>query len=217
MGNRLFTNNARSTLASGISDVATTLSVATGEGALFASPSGGDWQDITLDDGVNIEIVHLTARSGDTLTVTRAQEGTTGVAFSTGAKVEARFTAGAASDLQPKAGQPYVMGTTYNGKPAASVLLLRHVIPTGITVTLAAAMAGSQGKAGTAATAQTDFDVQKNGASVGTIRFAAAGTVPTFIMASQTSLAAGDSIDIVAPGTQDATLADIGLTIFGTR
>lgn len=216
MGNRLFTNNARSTLASGISNVATTIAVATGEGALFASPSGGDWQDITLDDGVNIEIVHLTARSGDTLTVTRAQEGTTGVAFSTGAKVEARFTAGAAQSMVP-AVQPFDVHAFYPGVPTASAKVLR--VPVARAVSFPANFGGSYAKASVAATGSTVFDVQKNGSSIGSITFAAAASTATFVTAggAAQSLAVGDVLSIIAPGTADATLADVGFVLAGTR
>lgn len=91
----LFTNNAQSTLASGISNSDTSIVVATGQGTLFPSPSGGNTFRATLvraSDGA-IEIVDVTARSTDTLTVTRAQEGTTGLAFVTGDRIECRITA----------------------------------------------------------------------------------------------------------------------------
>lgn len=90
----LYKNNATSTLASGISDVATSLTFATGEGAKFASPSFGTWQTLTLESAGVIEIVKMTARSGDVATVVRAQESTTAVSWLTGATVEARLTAG---------------------------------------------------------------------------------------------------------------------------
>jgi hypothetical protein len=113
----------------------------------------------------------------------------------------------------------------YPGVPSASVLCFLVAAPSGIaTVTYAAAMAGSSGKALVAATAQTDFDVRKNattaanGTSVGTIRFAAAGTVPTFIAASPFSLTGGtDWLTVWAPATPDATLADIGFSLYATR
>ena len=92
MAVRLFTNNAKSTLASGITDVATSLTVASGEGALFPNPSGGDFFMVTLDDGTNIEIVKVTARATDVFTIVRAQEGTPGTAFLAGDKVELRTT-----------------------------------------------------------------------------------------------------------------------------
>lgn len=90
----LYTNNATSALASAITNVATSLSVTTGQGALFPSPSGGDFFYATLVSGSTKEIVKVTARSTDTFTVTRAQEGTTAAAFSAGATVELRMTAG---------------------------------------------------------------------------------------------------------------------------
>ena len=81
------TNRAYSTLASGVSDSDTSWTLATGEGARF--PSSGNFP-VTCED----EIVLCTARSGDVLTVTRAQEGTAAVAHSSGKAVELRITAG---------------------------------------------------------------------------------------------------------------------------
>jgi len=89
----LFANNAASTLASSILAGDLSLTVATGEGALFPSPSGGDYFHATLDDGVNIEIVRVTARSSDTLTIVRAQQGTAAAGFGAGTAVQIRITA----------------------------------------------------------------------------------------------------------------------------
>lgn len=77
-----FANNASALLAATITSGATTIQVASGFGALFPSPTGGDFFYATLeDDSGNIEIVKCTARSGDNLTVVRAQDGTTAQAF----------------------------------------------------------------------------------------------------------------------------------------
>ena len=86
-------NRAVSTLASGISDSDLSLTVAAGEGAKFPQPGNGF--HITIED----EILKCTARSGDTLTVTRAQEGTGAAAHSAGKAVELRITAKLISDL----------------------------------------------------------------------------------------------------------------------
>ena len=80
-------NRAISALAADITDIATSLTVTAGEGAKF--PSAGDF-NITIED----EILKCTARSTDTLTVTRAQEGTTAAAHVAGKAVELRITAG---------------------------------------------------------------------------------------------------------------------------
>ncbi|PTM61906.1 pyocin knob domain-containing protein [Phreatobacter oligotrophus] len=96
----VFKNNATSTLATSITTGSTTITVQSGDAALFPSPTGGDWAPITVVDGSgNIEVMRCTARSGANLTVTRAQEGTTAKAFSSGARVDHRLTAGALSDI----------------------------------------------------------------------------------------------------------------------
>jgi len=94
MAQALFTNNAFSLLASGISDADTAVSVTGGEGALFPNPTGGDYFYATLiDTSNNLEIVKCTARSTDALTIVREQESTTGRAFVAGDRIELRLTA----------------------------------------------------------------------------------------------------------------------------
>jgi len=76
----LFTNNAQTTLASPITAGATTCTLATGQGAKFPSPSTGQVFTLTFNDaatGLLSEICLCTARSADTLTIIRGQEGTT--------------------------------------------------------------------------------------------------------------------------------------------
>ncbi|EPF0568806.1 gp53-like domain-containing protein [Yersinia enterocolitica] len=76
----LSANNASTVLSAGISASATTLTVNTGTGGLFPSPvSGTSFFKLTLIDaatGTLTEIVHVTARTGDTMTIVRGQEGT---------------------------------------------------------------------------------------------------------------------------------------------
>lgn len=87
-------NNASSTLASSISNSATSITVASSGGSLFPTLSGSDYFYATLVDSANtIEIVKVTARSGDVMTVVRAQEGTSASAYIGGDKFELRPTA----------------------------------------------------------------------------------------------------------------------------
>jgi hypothetical protein len=97
----LFTNNATTTLASSITSGATSLTVATGKGALFPTITGTDYTMCTLQNiaGTTTEIVKVTARSGDVFTIVRAQEGTTASAFASGDKFELRVTAGEMTNL----------------------------------------------------------------------------------------------------------------------
>lgn len=151
----LFTNNASTTLASGITAVATSITVATGQGSLFPNPSAPDFFYATLANASNVlEIVKCTARSGDTLTVTRAQEGTTATAYSTGDKIELRPTA---AGLSWKVDQDYA-GTlsgnlTFSGTHTVSgtTALNGTLSGTGLTNYLAspAAIGGTTAAAGT--------------------------------------------------------------------
>ena len=88
-----FANNAKSTLASGITAVATSLTIQAGKGALFPSTSGGVTYYCTLENSSAVkEIVKVTTKATDTFTVVRAQQGTTGTAFSAGDEFSLRLT-----------------------------------------------------------------------------------------------------------------------------
>ena len=97
--------------------------------------------------------------------------------------------------------------------PGASEVLLRTVVAR--RARLKVDLAGSQGIAGVAAIAQTDFDVRHDGASVGTIRFAASESIAAFIAASETILEPGDLFEVIAPASPDATFADLAITLAG--
>jgi hypothetical protein len=107
-----------------------------------------------------------------------------------------------------------VTGTFVNGKPTANLVLQRYVFAA--AVTFPAGLAGSQGTAGTGATAMATFEVEKNGVNVGTMVFAAAATTATFAMTSPTTFSAGDVLTLVAPAVPDTTLANLAWTFMGT-
>jgi hypothetical protein len=99
---QLAANLAATTLASNISNVATTATVAAGTGTLFPSPSAAQYFAITFVDaatGLVREIAYCTARTGDVLTIVRGQEGTTAVGWSAGDKVQNLFTAGSFTNV----------------------------------------------------------------------------------------------------------------------
>jgi hypothetical protein len=94
MAQQKFTNNAVATLSASINSTATTITVASGQGALFPSLSAGDYFYATIiDSSNNIEIVKITARATDSLTAVRAQESTTGRSFIGGDNISLRVTA----------------------------------------------------------------------------------------------------------------------------
>ena len=110
---------------------------------------------------------------------------------------------------------PYLLSFDAPGAPTASMIVFHHVFTQ--AVTFVASLTDSYVKAGTAATAQTDFDLKKNGSSIGTVRFAAAGTTASYVSISSSSWVAGDILTLVAPASPDATIADIWGTLVGVR
>lgn len=94
---RLYVNNYSSTLVSAITDTDTGFTVTNDTG--LPALSGGDTFTLTLAQGGTIEIVEVTAKTGTALTVTRAQESTTAVAWPAGTVVSLRATAASFSGI----------------------------------------------------------------------------------------------------------------------
>ena len=100
MSRAQLSNNAVTTLASAVVSTSTTsLVLASGSGSLF--PSSGYFPVTLLDSSGNLEIVKCVSRSGDVLTVTRAQEGTTARTFASGSRVSLNVTAAVLNELAP--------------------------------------------------------------------------------------------------------------------
>lgn len=107
---------------------------------------------------------------------------------------------------------PYDLACQITGKPDASAIVLNFVAPRAFSLLAS----GQQGKAGVAATAETDFLVSVNSTLKATLRFAAAGTAISVVGGTQTNIAIGDVVEITAPVVPDATLADISFTLAAT-
>lgn len=112
-------NFVRGTLASSITTSSTTLTLSA---AVFPALTGSNYCMAVLQSATNrntCEIIKVTAVNGTALTVARAQEGTTAMAFNAGDLCELRMTAGA---LQPALDHkdivashvPSIAGTDYN-------------------------------------------------------------------------------------------------------
>lgn len=101
---QLFTNNASALLVEDLLVAATTVNLGPGDGEQFPLPDGGDPDSFSIlslqDDSGNIEIVKMTERTGDVLTIERGQESTTPAGFATGSRIELRLTAGALSGFK---------------------------------------------------------------------------------------------------------------------
>lgn len=92
------TNNAETTLAGSVSEGSTTVLLAPGSGQKFPQLVAGEFFPMTLVKTVGgaaaREIVYATARSVDSCTVLRAQEGTIALSFAAGDYAGCHLTAG---------------------------------------------------------------------------------------------------------------------------
>lgn len=91
MANILYANNAVGTLASGMTNVQTTLTLNPGFASLFPSPTPPQIFYVTITDAATQtlkEIVKVTAVSGNIFSIVRAQDGTTALSWNTNDIVE---------------------------------------------------------------------------------------------------------------------------------
>jgi len=103
-------NDCASTLAAGITDSGTTLTIQTADTAKFPiinqGGSGTDYTYLTLEDAaLNVEIVKVTRHDNgsSSITIARAQEGTVARAWQAGDSVALRLTAGVVTDAFARA------------------------------------------------------------------------------------------------------------------
>ena len=107
---QLFTNNATTTLAAGISPFDTVITLK--DASRFPTPAANQFFTATIDNGVDVEIIEVTSRVGNSfLGVTRALESTNASYFSEGARVELRVTAGYLASVEDLKNQPPGSGT----------------------------------------------------------------------------------------------------------
>lgn len=100
------------------------------------------------------------------------------------------------------------------GIPSASEVVLSHVFP--FAVDLGVDFAGAQAVADANATADTIFDVQIGGLSVGSVTYLAGTKVGVFSSSGvDISTVAADHLTVVAPATPDATLSGPSFTFYG--
>jgi hypothetical protein len=91
-------NNAKTTINGAINGVTTSITLATGGGA--AMPAAPFWATLFEDDPDINEIVLVTSKASDTMTVTRGQQSTGASAWDNGANFQVLLTAASFTDIQ---------------------------------------------------------------------------------------------------------------------
>ena len=93
-----FANLASSTLASSLSNTATSISVTSSSS--FPTLGSGDYFYASIGEGSGSEIVKVTGVSSNTFTVVRGQDGTSAQNWSSGSVIALRVVAAALDDIQ---------------------------------------------------------------------------------------------------------------------
>lgn len=199
MARIVYANNAESTLAGAISTSATSISVQSGDGAKFPVLTNGDWSQLTLVKLVagvpTREIVKMTGKTGDVLTVVRAQEGTTGLTFNGGDRVEMRVTASGLNGMATSDAPAFTGQAQMNGGTTSLAALLVNAAE---KITINA----------TAATGTINFDVTTQALVYHTVNATANWTVNLRGNASNALnllMQTGQSVTVSLMATQGAT------------
>ena len=110
--------------------------------------------------------------------------------------------------------QPVMAAAFYPGLPGNGALILAF-LPTS-TVSIPANLANTRVKVGTNPSGDVTISVKKNGTQIGAITVHSDGsfTLPTCSAASITD---SDELTAVAPSPADASMADVRITVYGTR
>jgi hypothetical protein len=98
---QIYANNVAGILSANIGPSDTLVLLGSGQGSAFPSPSNGDYYYATLVHQVTgvVEVVQVTARSADTLTVVRGRDNTSATSFVVGSVIEHRVTAQMLRDI----------------------------------------------------------------------------------------------------------------------
>ena len=143
MARQYSSTSVETTLASGISSTATTMTVANGTGSALLggvtlAAGNVDQFTVALDpDTTNEEIVFITAASTDTFTIVRARAGTSGVTHSAGATVKHVLTS---DDLNAfKASISPVANVGFGGSTSGTTTVQASAVAGTTTLTLPAA------------------------------------------------------------------------------
>lgn len=163
----IFANNVSTTLAGAVSTSSTTITLASTAGLPASIPSG-DMLAITLNDVAtrnNYEIVYATAITGATLTVLRAQEGTSALAWLVGDYAYSGPTAGQQASFGQLPGANTWTGANAFNDPVtvANATATGHAINLGQAQADFAALSGLSSQVFNVATATTSTEAMPLG------------------------------------------------------
>ncbi|WP_066560983.1 hypothetical protein [Croceicoccus bisphenolivorans] len=183
-----------------------------GTGASLADPDADSimfWDD-SAGAVTWLTVSGLASISGTVLSVSAA----TASDVNTGTSTTVAVTPGA---LAGSNYGKYILPFFFTTAPTDGETLLIHVA--GVDFTIPADFTSAlQSYVGTNPTNSFALDIKQNGTTIGTISVSTGGVVTaTTVGGTAKSITAGDCITVIAPGTADATAANMAFTILGAR
>lgn len=158
-----------------------------------------------LIGSISSGVVDVTA--GDTLEVGCSVSGETNVQM----RAATSYFELQVVEASDSALRPFDVDVFVEAAPTSAALVYQQVLAR--SATLPSGGGNSRGFADTAPTSAAAFAITRNGVSVGTVNFAAAAQAATFTIASDVTFVAGDRLGLTAPSPQDASLADVSITL----
>ena len=111
--------------------------------------------------------------------------------------------------------QPYDLLMFFPGAPSGNQTMVRIIVPRPVILPLS--LSGSYGSSSTTSAAAVTLTLSRNGSSIGSVNFAAGASTATFTFAATVTLAAGSVLTLSNQATPDTTLANISMSLAGTR
>jgi len=194
-----FTNFALSQTAIALSPTDTSILVEAGHGSRYPALTGSDFFYVTLENAALVrEIVKVTARITDTLTVVRGQDGTTAAAWDAGTPVALRLNA-AALEYAMEASRLSAVGAAASAATATTQATNAAASAATATTKAGEASTSATNAAASAATATT----QASNAATSATNAAASATTAT----TQASNAATSATNAATSETNAAASA----------
>ncbi len=132
----IYSNGASALIVANVSTTDTVIQVENGLGGAFPNPSVGETSRLVIErqDGL-FEVVLLTSKTADLLTVTRAQEGTTALAYTAQqARIEARVTKGLLENFLQKTGGTMTGALNMNNQALTGAAIASSTFTGGRTI-----------------------------------------------------------------------------------
>jgi len=155
---QLFSNNASTALSGAALSTDLTLALTSATG--FPAPSSPDYYYATIANATNTawEIVKVTGLSGTTLTVIRAQDGTSAAGWPSGSIIEIRPVAQAMRDMQTNPNGPVnIANTTASTTTTTGALTIAGGLGVAGQINTGSLVAGNVGSANATATLQNNM------------------------------------------------------------